>query len=479
MGWWSNLTPVCVRPSGITCRPKIPLKFLRARPKPRTLGVLRCEVAIRTTISLVAVLLLAALVSGCPSGKKSNGAREACAQISNTLMQGNDCLCMEGYTKNSPSGGSDYDFTCQQDQTCLGGAQMVNGACQCTNGKPYNPSNTSSPCGEFAGGGGRLGLTAQQLQTACTGVGQWQNDFCLCPGGQQFNALTSQCEAIVWHHTQTMCGAGAKFYGQQGRGVCVCQNDQALFHPSFGGCSTLIGTTVIDSMCKNLYGVSDGYVGGRCACPSGRVWFRGSCLDLGNDFVTQVPSLPPELGCELKGMRVGPDGQCQAYGGGYIGHNNGPNKPIICRRDSLVANMGKETIELHRDRVRVTIERGPSSFTQDYQPQEYFRIRCEEYALSPGPREYWASGKGVYKPLNPPYFGKCYCDAGYTAAVDHDLGYSYCVATGHPLYAYSRCEWAVLCGSGFNISVGADRSVSFDGEICTRDGARFSFGVQR
>ena len=435
--------------------------------------------AIRTTISLVVVVLLAVLVSSCPSSKKRSSAQEACARISNTVMAGNDCRCMQGYTKMAHSGVGNYDFQCQYDQNCYGNAQMSNGTCQCNNGRTYNRSNMSSPCGELAGGG-RVGLSVQQLQTACNGVQQatWQNGFCSCGPNQQFNALTRQCESIMWHHTQSMCGTGATFYGDSGRGVCVCQNDQALFHPSFGGCSTLVGTTVVDSMCRNLYGINDGYVGGRCACPSGRVWFRGSCLDLNHDFVTQIPNLPSELSCELQGKRM-INGQCQVFGGGYIGHNNGPNKPIICRRDSLVVNMGKETVELHRDRVRVTIERGHSSFSQDYHPQDYFRIRCEEYALSPGPVHYWARGIGKYEPGNPPYFGECRCAAGYTAAFDHDLGYSYCVAIGQHMFTHSRCEWAALCGSGLNLSVDANRTVSGSVEICTRDGKRISFGIQR
>ena len=432
--------------------------------------------AIRTMISLVAVMLLAIMISGCPTGKKSS-AREACARISNTVIVGNECMCMSGYTKIAHGGGGSYDFQCQYGQSCYGNAQMVNGTCQCSNGRMYNPNNITSPCGELTGGG-RLGLNLQQLQNACSGIGQWQNSFCMCPQGQQFNALTKRCEPIMWHHTQTMCGTGATFYGHGGRGVCVCQNDQALFHPSFGGCNTLLGTTIVDSMCKNLYGISGGYVGGQCQCPAGRVWFRGSCLDLGHDFVTQIPNLPPELGCELRGQRM-INGQCQAYGGGYIGHNNGPTQPIICRRDSLVVNMGKETVELHRDRVRVTIERGRSSFTQDYHPQEYFRIRCEEYALSPGPVRYWARGIGKYEPGNPPYFGECRCAAGYTVAFDHDLGYSYCIAIGHHMYTHSRCEWLALCGSGLNISVGADRKTSFSGEICLRDGTRVDISVTR
>ena len=460
---------------------KIMLKFLFVRPKLQVLNVLRCEVTIRTTISLLAVVLLAVLVSGCPSTKKRNSARDACARISNTVLVGNECLCMQGYTKISHSGAGSYDFHCQygQNQTCYGNARMVNGMCQCNNGRAYNTNNMQSPCGEFSGA--RMGLTMQQLQSRCSGVGQWQNELCMCPSGQWFNALSSRCESIMWHHTQSMCGTGATFYGHGNRGVCVCQNDQALFHPSFGGCSTHVGTNVLGHLCSNVYGVNNGFNGGHCQCPAGRVWFRGSCLDLGHDFVTQVPNLPsdPALRCELQGRRL-INGQCETYGGGYIGHNNGPSQPIICRRDSLIINMGKETVELHRDRVRVTIERGHSSFTQDYHPQEYFRIRCEDYALSPGPVHYWARGIGRYEPGNPPYFGECRCAAGYTAAFDHDLGYSYCVAVGHQMYTHSRCEWASLCGGGLNINIGgADRKTSVSGEICLRDGTRINIGVSR
>lgn len=430
----------------------------------------------RTTISLVGVVLLALLVSGCPGGKKKNSAQEACAKISNTVMIGNECQCLSGYTKIASSGGGSYDFQCQHSQTCRGNATLINGTCQCSNGKPYNSSNMSSPCGEVVSDG-RLGLTAEVLQSKCGTIGQWQNGFCSCVNGQQFNALTGQCEPLLWHHTQAMCGAGATFYGQGGRGVCVCQNPQALFHPSFGGCSTRMDTPVIDFMCKNLYSVETGYAGGRCACPQGRVWFRGSCLDLGNDFVTQVPSLPPELHCELGGGRM-IDGNCQPFVGGYIGHGH-RTKPIICRRDSLEINRGKETIEMWSDRVRVTVE-GPglTPLAQEYHPQEYFRIRCEDYAFSPGSVRYWAKGIGKYNRSSPPYFGECFCGAGYTTTFDRYLGYSYCVATGHQMYAPQRCDPATLCGSGISLNIGANRSVSASVELCTPGGKNIQFGIR-
>ena len=135
------------------------------------LNVLRCAVAIRTTISLVMVVLLAVLISSCPGGKKKkNALREECARISSTVIVGNECLCMSGYTKISPSGAGSLDFQCQYGQTCYGNARLTNGTCQCNNGRVYNPTNRSSPCGALAGGVG-LGLSVQQLQTACSGVG--------------------------------------------------------------------------------------------------------------------------------------------------------------------------------------------------------------------------------------------------------------------------------------------------------------------
>lgn len=426
----------------------------------------------RTTISLVGVVFAALLVSGCPGGKKRNSAQEACAKISNTVMIGNECQCQSGYTKLASSGGGSYDFQCQHSQTCVGNATRVDNTCQCNNGKVYNPSNTSSPCGEVVGDG-RLGLTAQQLETACSGVGRWQNQFCLCDGvQQQFNALTRQCEPIMWRHTQAMCGTGATFYGQGGQGVCVCQNPQALFHPSFGGCSTLMDTPVIDSMCKNLYGISEGHVGGRCACPQG-VWFRGSCLSLDNDFVTQVPSLPPELRCELQGKRE-INGNCQDYGGGYIGHGNAEGDPIICRRNSLDVNIGKETIEMWSNLVRVTVERAGRSYPEDFHPQAYFRLRCEQYAFSPSPaaNRNWAKGIGKYTAGSPPYFGECTCGAGHTVTYDHDLGYSYCIANGYQMYAPHRCEFATLCEDGINIGISADRTVSGSISMCRPDGTK-------
>ena len=450
------------------------------------LNILRCEVAIRTTISLVVVVLLAVLISGCPSSKKRSSAQKACARISNTVMVGNDCLCRQGYTKMAHSGVGSYDFQCQYGQKCYGNAQMSNGTCQCNDGRTYNPNNMSSPCGELAGGG-RVGLSVQQLQTACNGVQQatWQNGFCACGPNQQFNALTRQCESIMWHHTQSMCGTGATFYGQSGRGVCVCQSSNALFHPSFGGCSSHVGSDVLGHMCSTVYGVSNGFVDGRCQCPSGRVWFRGSCLDLGHDFITQVPNLPQPLRCELQGKRlVGTE--CQAYAGGYGGFGNGPVQPIVCERSALVGNVSTEKVVLFDGGVdggvgvRVESRVGGRTFGRTYNPQEYFRERCEEYALGPG--GYWIGGVGRFEPGVPPYFGHCKCGdprgPDYTVEYEPNLGYSFCVAVGNH-HRIPRCRSLTLCGDGLNVSVGASGNVNVDVSVCSPDGKQMGFYYSR
>lgn len=457
------------------------LKFLFVHPKLQVLNGLRCKVAIRTMISLVTVMLLAVLVSSCPSGKKRSSAQEACARISNTIMVNNECLCMQGYTKIAHSGVGSYDFQCQSQygQACNGNAQMINGTCQCSNGRVYDHNNMSSPCGELSGG--RQGLTIQQLQTACSGVQQatWQNGFCSCGTNQQFNALTRQCEPIVWHHTQTMCGTGATFYGHGNRGVCVCQNNNAVFHPSFGGCSTYVGSDVLGHLCSNVYGVNNGFVDGRCQCPAGRVWFRGSCLDLGHDFITQVPNLPETLRCELEGKRlVGTE--CQTYAGGYGGYGNGPVQPIVCERSALVGNVSTEKVVLFDGGVRVESRVGGRTFDRVYNPQEYFRERCEEYALGPG--GFWVGGVGTFHPGVPPYFGHCKCGdprgPAYTVEYEPNLGYSYCVAVGNH-HLIPRCRRLALCGDGLNVSVGASGHVNVDVSVCTPDGKQMGFYYSR
>lgn len=430
-------------------------------------------------MTLAVLALLAMLLSGCSGGNKGSAVQRACAKISNTVMYGDECTCRQGYTKITSSGVGELGFQCQLAQHCVGNSRRLHdGSCQCNNGAPYNANNPSSPCGGFSGG--RLGMSIQQLQTACSGVQQttWNNNgFCTCPQGQQFNAQSRRCEPLMWHHTQTMCGTGATFYGHGGRGVCVCQNNQALFHPAFGGCNTYVGTDVIEHMCSGLYGVTAGqHMQGHCACPSGRVWFRGSCLELGHDFITQVPSLPPEVRCELQGKRlVGTT--CEAYSGyGYGGYGNGPTRPIVCERNALVGNLGRERITLHPDRVEVMVTRNGQSFRFTYpSPQEYFRVRCEQYALAPD--GYWTSEKiGTYTPLDPPYFGECKCgdprgNIRYTKEYDQDLGYSYCAAVGSPLH-HTRCQWASLCDGGLNLSIDPMNKISGDISICTPGGRK-------
>ena len=455
------------------------------------MNILRCEVAFRV-MTLAAWAFLAMLISGCPGGKKDNAMQRACARISNTVMYGNECTCRQGYTKMAYSGVGELDFQCQLAQRCLGNSrQQHDGSCQCNNGRIYNTNNLQSPCGDNLGGGTRLGMDMQQLQTACNGIGTWNNGFCACPQGQQFNAATRRCEPLMWHHTQTMCGTGATFYGHGGRGVCVCQNSQALFHPAFGGCNTHVGTEVIGHMCSGLYGVTAGpqmhtaqQMQGHCACPSGRVWFRGSCLDLGHDFITQVPNLPEAVRCELQGKRLVDGTRCETYGGfGAFGYGNGPIRPIVCVRNALVGNASKERVELHPDgRVHVEITRFGREFGYTYpSPQEYFRIRCEQYALAP--EGYWTSEQiGTYRPLDPPYFGECKCgdprgNIRYTTEYDRHLGYSFCAAVGAPLH-HTECRWASLCEGGLNISVDPTGEVSGDVSICTRGGRRVSIDLR-
>ena len=326
-------------------------------------------------MTLAAGALIAMLISGCPGDGKGNAVQRACAKISNTVMYGNQCACKYGYTKISHGGVGELDFQCQLTQHCTGNSQRLHdGSCRCNNGRMYNPSNSISPCGDNLGST-RLGMTMQQLQTACNGIGTWNNGFCACPQGQQFNAQTRRCEPLMWHHTQMMCGTGATFYGHGGRGVCVCQNDQALFHPAFGGCNTYVGTDVIGHMCSNLYGVTAGqHMQAHCACPSGRVWFRGSCLDLGHDFITQVSNLPndPALHCELQGMRM-VGGQCEDFWGGGYFSNNGPVRPLTCDRKSFVNGM-QERIVLHRDTVEVVTYYPWRNIVKHTPAQKYFRV---------------------------------------------------------------------------------------------------------
>ena len=435
-------------------------------------------------MTLAVLALLAMLLSGCPGGNKGSALQRACAKISNTVMYRDECICKTGYRKMAYSGVGELGFQCQLAQHCAGNSrQLHDGSCQCNNGRIYDHNNTLSPCGDNLGGGTRLGMTVQQLQNACNGVQQttWQQQgFCACHQGQQFNASTRQCETLMWHHTQTMCGTGATFYGHGGRGVCVCQNNQALFHPAFGGCNTHVGMDVVEHMC-GLYGVAAQQ--GRCNCPADSVWFRGSCLKLGHDFITQVPNFPtdPALRCELQGKRlVGTT--CEAYQGyGYAGYGNGPINPIVCTRNSLVGNMGKETVTLYPDRVEVVLSsnrHNPIRFTYP-SPQEYFRVRCEQYALAPG--GYWTSEQiGTYTPLDPPYFGECKCgdprgNVRYTKEYDRDLGYSYCAAVGTPTH-HTRCQWATLCEGGANIHIDPMGGVSGDVSICTRGGRTISVG---
>ena len=215
-------------------------------------------------------------------------------------------------------------------------------------------------------------------------------------------------------------------------------------------------------MCKNLYGINDGYVGGRCACPSGRVWFRGSCLDLGNDFITQVPNLPadPALRCELQGRRM-VGGQCEDFWGGGYFSRNGPVKPITCDRRSLV-NGERERIILHRDAVDV-IDYHPFKRHYRHSPaRDYFRTMCEDHALLNG--MLMPMTVGTYHPgEGDPYYGKCSCKMDYTAYRD-DLGYEYCVGRGsNPAY-FGRCGWDLLANTKLGVSY--DPENGFSGEIC-------------
>ncbi len=425
---------------------------------------MRCAVAVRTTVSLATVVLSAVLSSSCPDGGKGDGGqRSACRKISNTVWVGDECVCKHGYRKVVPSGAGAYDFQCQHDKQCYGGARLqADGTCLCANGSIYDSSNMHAPCGVQSGN--RQGFGAPQLQSACQrAMAKWNHaGFCSCDGERQFNALTGQCEPIVWHHTKMMCGTGATFHGQD-HGVCVCDDPLSLFHPSFGGCLGPVAEAGMELMCRDLYGVS--YNGGRCNCRQG-VWFRGSCLDLGDDFVTTIPESSEELRCVLQGMRfIG--GKCQASGGVHFGEFQ---QPIICRRDSLDPRIGKETIIIEGGMV--SVETGLGGHSPPIPKREYERIRCEEHALSPGPTHRWERGRGTYKDGNP--FGRCYCDRGYTATFDPQLYYSYCVPLGHQTHVHSPCQWATLC----DFQVRADsRGLGGSLELCTPGGSRFNFGV--
>lgn len=400
---------------------------------------------------------VALLVAGCPSSKKKSGVREACAKISNTIVVGDECQCRSGYAKIAQIG-DQFQCNLLSTTSCRSPAYFdsASNMCTCSNNSIYNP-HSQNPCGSSFGNS--LGVPTTELQRVCTGAGgQWRNNgFCACSGQkQQFNYFSRMCEPVSYHHTQEMCGNGATFYGASGRGVCVCQNSQALFHPSFGGC-TNIGTEIISTMCDNIYGTS--VQRGGCGCPQGGVWFRGSCLNLGNDFISSLPSHPPitpDLRCELQGKNWNGT-QCEDVvwgGGGYYGE--GPTQPITCERRSLI-NGSRECVVIHGNMVQVTESSrwGSTPIRHNYTTENYFRYRCEGVSLDRGR---WVPGVGKYhEGIGDPFYGMCACtsphNVRYSAYRDRKLGYQYCVSVGTDPSLYTACEGFSLRNVLDNLSV--------------------------
>ncbi|MDE3270379.1 MAG: hypothetical protein OYH77_08900, partial [Pseudomonadota bacterium] len=159
------------------------------------------------------------ILVSCPPPQSSKNPLN-CDPSLNMIKRGNQCDCAPGYRRQTSAG----NLVCVAEPGfCGAGATLdANNKCRCTNGNTYVRSS-NNPCG--GNSSGRVGLSITELQNACQGVGQWSNGFCACGNGKQFNAVSRRCEAITYHHTNTMCGSGAKFYGQGGRGVCICNTE--------------------------------------------------------------------------------------------------------------------------------------------------------------------------------------------------------------------------------------------------------------
>ena len=135
--------------------------------------------------------------------------------------------------RSSPQNGDQFQCTRRNDTTdCRrpGYFNQTLNKCVCSDRNITYDRNSNNPCGPSFDAG--FGVTAQQLQQACTNVGQWNNGFCACTSGQQFNYFTTRCEPVSYYHTRDICRNGATYYGAN-QGVCVCQNSQALVSSQF------------------------------------------------------------------------------------------------------------------------------------------------------------------------------------------------------------------------------------------------------
>lgn len=352
---------------------------------------------------------------------------------------GNQCQCKVGFERQV----SGRDFICIAEDTVCGTGAVIksNNRCECSNGSWYDESQKhSNPCG--GGSSNRTGLTIADLENACRGVGQWSNGFCACTSpGQQFNAVSRRCEPIAYHHTSAMCGAGAKFYGQGGRGVCICANG-SHFNPTFGGCTTPSVTTS-QAICATMYGGNWDTNRSSCDCNNSGVWFRGACLNLGNDFFTSVQGLPPEVQCEVKGGRI-INGKCQMHGAGGVGGPGtyyGYKKVITCDREDRRLNV-KERVWIYPDRIEVDdyipFSHSPTRYRYKNR-KDYFKDRCINKSVSASGM--WLRGFGTYSPnVGSPTFGSCRCAYGFITMRHPQLGYEYCAEAG----GYNEdpiCHW--------------------------------------
>lgn len=386
------------------------------------------------SLTRAALFVIPLFLLSCPPPKSSKDPLN-CESKSNAIKVGNQCQCAPGFRRQVSAG----DFFCVEEPGyCAPGAVLNNNSnkCVCTNGNTYH-EGSNNPCG---GSSNQVGLSVAQLESACRGVGQWSNGFCACANGQQFNALSRRCEPIVHHHTRAMCGSGAKFYGQGDRGVCICNNPGSYFNPSFGGCTTSVSVTTSQTICATLYGGNWDANSSRCDCNNSGVWFRGSCLNLGNDFFTTVPGLPIEVQCEAKGGRV-INGNCQTYGSGGVGSIYGYTRSTTCDRRNARLKVDERVI-IYPDRIEVIdfepFKHSPRRYRYN-NPKDYFKDRCINKAVSASGM--WLRGFGTYLPnIGSPTFGSCRCAHRFITKRHPDLGYEYCVE-GNTGNQDPMCYW--------------------------------------
>ena len=398
-------------------------------------------------IARIALLFFPLLFLTCSKPGSKRAAN--CAEKSNTIMVGNSCECRSGYRRESRGS----NFICIMDRSsCRGGAIAdTSGNCQCSNGNIYDAYATS-PCGSSTAGT----LDRAQLQRVCQSASAqgatWdQSGICTCGGTdlrkRQFNARSGLCEPFSLSHTRTMCGSNATFYGANDQGLCVCRNSNAFFHPSFGGCtSSSLGLNVSQNLCTSVYGGEFLHDKNYCQCPNQEVWFRGSCLNLAQDFfVSAANNMPPEILCEVKGGRI-VGGECLnssgfGGGGGGFGSIYQHRKVSTCDRSDARLNID-ERVVISSNYVDVIDYISNPSTPLRYRynnPQDYFRERCVNRAVSSS--GLWLRGYGTYNRIGDNRFtGSCNCGFGFITKRHPDLGYEYCAEDGG-YYDDPRCHW--------------------------------------